>query len=164
MNSMPFLVARRASAFYTPNQCHPDGDWHHWTPPVLPIGFWAWFSPGQEQVGSKWESPPQGEIREVFRHIPVLFCHIPKNPGKSLKWFFFFFLIKVDEERFTPLSFSLSLSLILLVVIHSNLYYTAAHIHVCVSYLSLTLLSPWSHYSILCFLFFMALANENLKS
>nr|XP_019603172.1 PREDICTED: F-box/LRR-repeat protein 20 isoform X1 [Rhinolophus sinicus] len=55
-------------------------------PPVLPSCFWAWFSPGQEQVGNKCESPPQEEMgREVSRLHLFSSAIPPKNPGKSLK-------------------------------------------------------------------------------
>lgn len=103
-------------------------------PPVLPSCFWAWFSPGQEQVGNKCESPPQEEMgREVSRLH--LFCHTPQESREIFEAMSFF--IKVEEENLIPLSFACH-CLLLLFLINSNLYPTAAHTHVCVSYFSLT--------------------------
>lgn len=129
MNPMPFLLARRASAFHTRNQSSRWGLAPRKEPPVLPSCFWVWFSPGQEQVGNRCESPikKRWEKRGVQTQ-PFLCCRTPQNPGKSLKRCLF--VIKVEEENFIPLSFVCH-CLLLLFLISSDLYPTAAHTRMC---------------------------------
>lgn len=79
------------------------------------------------------------EGRELSRHMHSQLPY-PQEPRKTFEVIFFFFLIKVKEESFAPLSFGLQC--LILLVINSDLSHTAAHIHVCVCYLSLTLLIP----------------------
>lgn len=134
-------------------------------PPLLPSCCWAWFSLRPEQVGSKWESPPQEEMGEERCPDTYLFSSaIPQEPREIFEVMSFF--IKVQEGKLAPLSFACHCLLLLIIQIYTTLLLT----HVCVSYLSLTLLSPSSHYSRLFFFFYgtsewepKVLENCNLK-
>lgn len=140
------LYWQRASTFYTLNQSHPDG----WVlaplknpqcfPAVSGCGLGTRTRAGGQHV--RILTLERDGRRETSRHIPFLFCQVPGTQGNLWSDVFF---VQVEIENFAPL-FLLSLSLI-----NSNLYHTAAHTHVCVSYLNLNLLSPWSHYSTLFF-------------
>lgn len=85
-----------------------------------------------------------------------VFTHIPQEPTKIFEVTCFFLKWK---KKTSPHSVSLVTVAYYLTFTNSNLYHIAAHTRV--SYLSLTLCSPWSH----CFVFlsFLALANDKPK-
>lgn len=125
----------------------PDGDWH---PPKNAQCFWVWLPPPRAGAGRQWmriPTPRRDGRREVSRHIPFLFGHTPRTQGNLWSDVLF---IEVEEEIFAPRS-SACHRCLLLIFTNSDLCLTAAHTRV--SYLSLTLLSPWSHYFCVVFLF-----------